>query len=331
MKKIALMLIVLSIASMTSAQTIFDSYMKRVPALPKDSCNISKANADSFVEQVSALIDELTNEIEERNRSADDYAEANRGNMEENAMNQVQQQYGISDEDINKMKNSKDMTDAEKQAMANKMVMQQTNMSMDEIQKMSKMSEAGKKAYAEAYATESMADAQANPKKYAPDKNATSLYSLTNEQQTLNQKITAGQQKIGNMYAAIENDPEGKAMLDKISKWSAKLGSMMGEVSDYEAHVMDSVGGLITKEEIKYCNKFTPRYRAVLKQDLANLKASVADCNRLDEVTGELMKLQTGVDAPPEIAEASSLGILKAYLGHLKDAYKYKLYYAEDN
>ena len=174
MKKIALMLIVLSIASMTSAQTIFDSYMKRVPALPKDSCNISKANADSFVEQVSALIDELTNEIEERNRSADDYAEAHRGNMEENAMNQVQQQYGISDEDINKMKNSKDMTDAEKQAMANKMVMQQTNMSMDEIQKMSKMSESGKKAYAEAYATESMADAQAKPKKYAPDKNATS-------------------------------------------------------------------------------------------------------------------------------------------------------------
>ena len=331
MKKLVFIVIAMSIVSMTSAQTIFDSYMKRVPPLPRDSCNISKANADSFVQQVSALIEELSNDIEERNRSADDYADAHRGDMEENAMNQMQQKYGMSDENINKMKNSKDMTDAEKQAMANKMVMQQTNMSMSEIQNMSKMSEAGKKAYTEAYATEAMASAQADPTKYAPDKNAGKLYSLTNEQQALNQKITSGQQKIANMYAAIENDPEGKAMLDKISKWSAKLTSMMGEVSDYEAHVMDSIGGLITKEEIKYCNKLTPRYRAVLKQDLANLKASVADCNRLDEVTGELMKLQTGVDAPPEIAEASSLGILKAYLGHLKDAYKYKLYYAEDN
>jgi len=331
MKKIAFILIALSIALMTSAQTVFDSYMKRVPPLPRDSCNISKANAESFVQQVSALIDELTNDIEERNRKSDEYAEENRGAMEDNAMKQVQQQYGMSEEDINKMKNSKSMTDAEKQEMANKMVMQQTNMSMSEIQNMSKMSEAGKKAYAEAYATEAMASAQADPKKYTPDKNSGKLYSLTNEQQALNQKITAGQQKIVNMYAAIENDPEGKAMLDKISKWSAKLTSMMGEVSDYEAHVMDSIGGLITKEEIKYCNKFTPRYRAVLKQDLANLKASIPDCNRLDEVSGELMKLQTGVDAPPESKEASSLGILNAYLDHLKNAYKYKLYYPEDN
>lgn len=316
---------------MASAQTAFESYMKRVPALPRDSCNISRANAESFAQQVSALTEELTNDIEERNRKSNEYAEENRGAMEDNAMKQVQQQYGMSEEDINKMKNSKNMTDAEKQAMANKMVMQQTNMSMSEIQNMSKMSEAGKKAYTEAYATEAMASAQADPKKYAPDKDAGQLYSLTNEQQALNQKITAGQQKIANMYAAIENDPEGKAMLDKISKWSAKLGSMMGEVSDYEAHVMDSIGGLITKEEIKYCNKFTPRYRAVLKQDLVNLKASVPDCNRLGEVTGELMKLQTGVDAPPESAEISSLGILNAYLGHLKNAYKYKLYYPEDN
>jgi|APMed6443717190_1056831.scaffolds.fasta_scaffold04645_2 hypothetical protein len=331
MKKPALILIALSIGLSISAQSLFESYMKRVPELPKDSCNISRAEMESFVERCSALKDELSEVIEERTRLAEEYAESNRGTMEDNAVRQIQKQYGISDEDINKMKSSEDMTDAEKKAMANKMVMQQTNMSMEEIQNMSKMSEAGKKAYAEAYATEAMANAQADPKKYAPDKNATNLYSLTNEQQTLNQKIMAGQQKIANLIAAIENDPERKAMVDRMSKWNAKLTSMMGEVSDYEAHVMDSIGGLITKEEIKYCNKFTPRYRAVLKQDLANLKASVPDCNRLDEVTGELMKLQTGVSPAPESSEASSLAVLNGYIGHLKSAYQYKLYYPEDN
>lgn len=331
MKKPALILIALSIGLSISAQSLFESYIKRVPELPKDSCNISRAEMESFVERCSALKDELSEVIEERTRLAEEYAESNRGTMEDNAVRQIQKQYGISDEDINKMKSSEDMTDAEKKAMANKMVMQQTNMSMEEIQNMSKMSEAGKKAYAEAYATEAMANAQADPKKYAPDKNATNLYSLTNEQQTLNQKIMAGQQKIANLIAAIENDPERKAMVDRMSKWNAKLTSMMGEVSDYEAHVMDSIGGLITKEEIKYCNKFTPRYRAVLKQDLANLKASVPDCNRLDEVTGELMKLQTGVSPAPESSEASSLAVLNGYIGHLKSAYQYKLYYPEDN
>ena len=331
MKKLAFILIALSIGLITSAQTVFDSYMKRVPALPRDSCNISKANAESFVQQVSALIEELSNDMDERNRKSDEYADKNRGTMENNAIKQVQQQYGMSDEDINKLKNSKNMTDAEKKALANKMVMQQTNMSMEEIQNMSKMSEAGKKAYAEAYATEAMANAQADPKKYAPDEKARSLFNLTNEQQTLNQKITGGMQKTENMYAAIENDPEAKTMRDNMEKWHEKLMLMTGEASASEEKIMDNLSDQIKNEEIKYCNKLTPKYRAVLKQELANLKSSVPDCNRLDKVTQELFKLQTGVDALPEGLEMSSLGLLGTYLDHLKNGYKYKLYYPEDN
>lgn len=331
MKKFALVLIAISIASAASSQAVFDSYMKRVPALPRDSCNISKANAESFVQQVSALIEELSNEMDERHRKSDEYADENRGKMEANATKQVQQQYGMSEEDINKLKNSKNMTDAEKKALADKMVSQQTNMSMEDIQKMSKMSESGKKAYAEAYATEAMADAQANPKKYAPDEKARSLYNLTNEQKTLNEKISGGMKKTETMYAEIENDPEGKVMRDSIAVWNEKLTSMMGIVSASEEKIMDNLYNKIKKEEIKYCNKFTPKYHKILNQELATLKSSVPDCNRLDEVTGELMKLQTGVEAPPESAETSSLGLLSAYLDHLKKAYKYKLYYEEDN
>ena len=331
MRKLALILIVLSIASMSSAQTVFDSYMKRVPALPRDSCNITKAAMESFVQQCSLISEELSNYIEEIRRKSDENAEANRGTMEKNAINKVQQQYGMSEEDINKLKNSKNMTDAEKKALANKMLMQQTNMSMDEIQKMSKMSEAGKKAYTEAYATEAMANAQANPKKYAPDESARNLFNLTNEQQTLNQKITGGMKKTENMYAEIENDPEGKIMRDNMEKWHEKLMMMMGEVSASEEKVMNKLSDQITNEQIKYCDKFTPRYRAVLMQQLANLKSSVPDCNRLDKVTQELFKLQTSVDSPPEGLEMTSLGLLGAYLDDLKNAYKYKLYYPEDN
>ena len=331
MRKSALILIALGIASITSAQTVFDSYMKRVPALPRDSCNISKAGVESLVQQCSVISEELSSYIEEIRRKSDEYAEENRGTMENNAMKQVQQQYGMSEEDINKLKNSKNMTDAEKKALANQMVMKQTNMSMEEIQNMSKMSEAGKKAYAEAYATEAMANAQADPKKYAPDEKARSLVNLSNEQQTLNQKITGGMKKTENMYAAIENDPEGKIMRDNMEKWNEKLMLMMGEVSASEEKIMDNLSAQIKNEQIKYCNKFTPKYRAVLKQELADLKSSIPDCNRFDEVTKELFKLQTGVDAFPEGSEMSSLGLLGAYLEHLKNAYKYKLYYPEDN
>jgi hypothetical protein len=330
MKKTALILIALSIGLMASAQTTFESYMKRVPALPRDSCNISKIAAEDFVQQVSALYDEITNDIEERNRKSEEYAEKNSDVMKDNVVQQMQQQYGISDEDVSKMKDGKNMSAAEKQAMANKMMMQQTNISMDEAKNMSKMSDAGKKGWAEGYAAEAQANVQADPKKYAPKGSAGTLFTLTQEQQTLLNMITVGQQKIAGMYTAIENDPSGKTMLDNISKWEDKYLSMIGEVRVYEAHVMDSVAGLITNEEIKYCNKFTPKYRAVIRQDLANFKASLPDCRRLDEVSGDLMKLQTGVDAPPESAEITSLLALKAYVSHLRNAYKFKLHYPED-
>ena len=335
MKKISLLLIVFVFALMADAQTAFDNYYKKVPALPPDSCNITKADAESFVQKVTTLTDELTNDIEERNRKTEDYAEQNRGAMENNAVKRIQQQTGMSDEEINKLKNSKNMSQAEKQALANKMLMQQTNISMDEIKNLSKMSEAGKKAYAEAYAIEAQANAQANPQGYSKQvgmsQNARTLIVLQQEQQALLNKIMTGQKKIANMYAAIENDPSGKIMTDNIAKWNSILMSMMGEVSKKESKMMDSLSLLIKKEQIRYCDKFTPKYRTVLRQDLANVKASLPDCQRFDEVSGELMKAQTGVAPAPEMREATSLKALNGYLGNLKNAYKYKLYYSEDN
>jgi hypothetical protein len=331
MKKVALFLILLSVALFADAQTSFDTYFRKVPALPRDSCNISKQAKEAFEESIRTLIDELSADIDSRNQNADTYADNNRGAMEANAIKNLQQQYNISDEDINKMKSSKGMTEAEKKEMANKVMMQQTNMSMEEVQRLSKMSDAGKKAWAEAYAAEAQANAQSNPQTATAsagmNSNARNLMSLQQEQSILISKINGGQQKIGTMYASIENDPAGKVMRDNIDKWNSKLTSMMGEVTQKQEKTMDSLAVLVSEEQKKYCDKFTPQYRAVLRKDLANLKASITDCRRLDYVTGEIMKAQTGVDPSPAMIEISSLGALKGYLDHLNDAYKYKLSY----
>jgi hypothetical protein len=334
MKRLSLLTIALLFAILTDAQTAFESYFRRVPALPRDSCNISKQARDAFVEKVNSLIDELSDDIDARNIKADEYAESNRGNMEANAIKNLQQQYNISDEDINKMKSSKEMTEAEKKAMANKIMMQQTNMSMEEAQKLAKMSDAGKKAWAEAYAAEAQANAQSNPQAASAPAgmsgSAAKLMSLQQEQSSLISKINGGQERIGAKYTAIDNDPSGKVMLDNISKWNSKLTSMMGIVTASMEKTMDSLSTLVGREQKKYCDKFTPKYRAVLREDLANVKTSLSDCRRLDQVTGEIMKAQTGVTPAPEMSEISSLSLLNGYLSHLRDAYKYKLSYPEE-
>jgi hypothetical protein len=94
---------------------------------------------------------------------------------------------------------------------------------------------------------------------------------------------------------------------------------------------MDSLYALMKNEKIKYCEKFTPKYRNALRQHLSIYKTSLPDYKQMADITDQLTKSQTGVTTPPESKELMSLQSLKGYLEKLKDVSKYKLYYPEDN
>lgn len=329
MKKTALILIVLSIASITSAQTVFDSYMKRIPALPGDSCNVSKAGTESFKTQVSSLHDEISNEISRLNSLAKKSTANDEAAAKEAALKQMSQ-YGMSQEDMEKMKNAKNMSAADKQAMANKMMQQQTNMSPDEIKNLSKMSDAGKKAYAEGYATEAMAVSKANPESQPADNNTQNISELLSQQQSIAGRISGYGQSIGNLYASIENDPSRQEMLDRMDNWKSKYGRMIG-VDAGQGKQMDSLALLVKKEQIKYCDKFTPKYRAALRQHRQILNSALPDYQKLGEITSHVTMAQTGIALPPECMETGALEAINEYLGKLKQVYKFKLYFAEDD
>ncbi len=312
-----------------SAQTSYEDFMKRIPPLPKDSCNITMEAANAFQNSVAELLNDVEYRINELNRTVNAGAKASEAASKEAAINQLSQQYGMSQEDINKMKSGK-MSQADKQAMANRMMQQQTNMSMAEAQNFQNMSEAGKKAYAEAYAAETMAVQQSNAGKQPATTQSGDTYKLVTEQQEVMGRINTYTQKIGAPYAAISNDPSAQESLDKISKWNNQITLMMGV--DYgQGKQMDSLALLVKNEQIKYCDKFTPKYRAALRNHLTVFKMSVPDQYRLGQITAEMTKASTGQTPPPESAEIGVLESLKGYLSNLGDAYKYKLYYSEDN
>jgi hypothetical protein len=236
----------------------------------------------------------------------------------------------MSQEDIEKMKNAKNMSAADKQAMANKMMQQQTNMSPDEIKNLSKMSDAGKKAYAEGYATEAMAASQANPESQPADNNTQNISALLSQQQSILGRISGYDQSIGNLYASIENDPSRQEMLDRIDDWKSKYGRMIGV--DYgQGKQMDSLALLVKKEQIKYCDKFTPRYRAALHQHKQILNSALPDYQKLGEVISQVTMAQTGIARPPECTEIGALEAIHEYLGKLNQTYKFKIYFPEDD
>ena len=329
MKSYLLLIVVLLSGLTIHAQTVTNEILKKIPALPKDSCNITKAVMEAFQQKVADVLELTETEIERLNEVVNQKSEGSEEAAKETAMKQMSQQYGLSPEDMAKMQSGK-MSAAEKQAMANKILQQQTNMSMGEVQNLSKMSDAGKKAYTEAYATEMQATVQANPGKYKANEGAKNMNELMSSQQAVLGKIKAGGQKIGNLYANIENDPNLQKSYQNIEKWNDKLMSMTGV--DYgQGKQMDSLSMLIQKEQIKICDKYTPQYRAALRQHFAVLKTSFPDYDELGRITAELTKMQTGVVLPVESTEVGKLQSVKGYLNNLKNAYKFKLYFPEDN
>jgi len=327
MKTILTAFVLISVGFLVNAQTTPEAFLKKAPPLPKDSCGITRAATESFTQNVASLVDEVENEISMLNEKIEAGGTTNEERAKETALKQMSQQYGLSQEQMDKMKSGK-MSEADKQAMADKVLQQQANMSMDEVKNISKMDEAGKKAYTEAYATEMMANAQANPKQQTVNNSAKNIQQLMAAQQAATDKITASSREIANLYASIETDPSGQEMLGKIGTWHNQLMSMTG--IDYgQGKQMDSLAVLIKDEQIKYCNKFTPRYRAAIRQHFSLVKARIPDYRQLGEITAEVIKTQYGIITPPESAEIGAMQAVKEYLKALKDAYKFNLYFPD--
>ena len=326
MKKLLFILITAWVAVGASAQFVTEGYLKKIPALPKDSCNISKSDAVSFAQQVSVIMEEVNNSLGQMNRNTRQSAKANEAVAKEQAMKQMAQ-FGMSQEDMAKMKSGK-MTAAEKQALANKMMMQQTNISVDEMKAASGMSQEGKKAYTEALTTEMMAAGQAGQIKSSATGNAPVVGEFVMEQQQIMTRISDRYQKIPGLYDAIENDPERQQMITRMANWKSKWTSL-GGVDAGQGKLMDSLQILIKKEQIKYCDKYTPLYRKALRTHLLVIKSSLPDYRRLAEITGQIAESQTGVPAAAGGNDITGLTALKEYLARLSDAYKYKLLYPE--
>ncbi len=329
MKAIIIISVLIFSSCFIQAQTITDEIVKKIPALPKDSCNISRAAMEAFQQNVANAIEQTEAEIDRLNEIVDQKSEGSEELAKENAMKQMSQQYGLSQEQMAQMK-SGNMSAADKQKMANQILQQQTNMSMGEVQNLSKMSDAGKKAYTEAYAAEMQASVQANPEKYKVNEAAGNMHELISSQQAVLGRINSNAQKIGGLYSSIDSDPAIQRSYKKIDEWHDKLTSMIG--IDYgQGKQMDSLSMLIQREQIKICDKYTPTYRAALRQHFSVMKSSFSDQEELGRITSELTKMQTGVVLPVENTEVAKLQSVKGYLNNLKDAYKFKLYFLEDN
>ncbi|MEI6678835.1 MAG: hypothetical protein WCL21_09525 [Mariniphaga sp.] len=285
----------------------------RMPAISMIVCK--KEGRQQFLKQV----DQLKTDVEEEITRRRDKSKSNSKGMDDQAAKNMMNQmgYSVSSSDMQKMKTA---TKEEKKAMAMAMMQKNTNMSVDEAKKVSKMGKEGKQAWAEGMSTEMMADAQANPdKNKAAQKNNMNMFELAQEQSHIAEKIQLVTRKFDEQLEEfnklkVKTLNEFEACLKKVdkdyeNKINYDLGSTYAEAMEYQKNSCYQ----------NCCGFLTSKYNAVLL-DWYNAMIALSDnYNRLDVLTNELASTTTGTNKKVIEPGLTYLEALLDYMVHLQD------------
>lgn len=330
MKNLFLALLAIAFSTVMQAQITAADYFKKAPAIPAKNCHLAGVQQDAFEDALQVLIDEVNADAKKRSQQADDYMNAHQDEMQANTMKNI----GVSDEDIKKLQSGKDLSEAEKNEMANKMIQQQANMSLDEAKNLKNMSKEGQQAWAQGYAAEQMAMAQANPGQIKAANQATmNQYELLSEQTSLRNKITSQEEALKQQYQALDAEAETekaklavelKPFYDELNSINDGEGSTQADV-DHAAKIIKK----IHDRQDLFCEKFTPRMLDYIKQCKAGFESLVPDYDRMEELQFQIIASQTGTKLTTAGKGNFSLQAVSQYLGYLSQSYKYKLYRTE--
>jgi hypothetical protein len=327
MKNLILVLLGLSLSSMLSAQISAGEYMKRVPAIPVKVCQLNGIQQDAFITQVRNLSKEIETDAQKRSKASQEYMEANTEQMKANMIKSS----GMSDEEIKKLQSGKEMSEAEKMEMANRMMQQKTNISMDEAKNVKNMSKEGQEAWAQGYAAEQMAVAQTNPQQNKAEQSKNmKAYELLEEQSSLRNKIGSMENTIRQQYQALDREAETekqllekelKPLYDELNSINDGEGSTQADV-DHAARVIKQ----IQAKQDKFCEKFTPRMLDFLAKSRESYKTALPDYERAEQIQCEVTAAQTGTPVMTAGRGAYSIQAVGQFLGYLGEAFRYKLY-----
>ncbi|MFA5045154.1 MAG: hypothetical protein WC542_04415 [Paludibacter sp.] len=341
MKTIFMLFLLLFAMNYANAQVRPEAYLSNLPSVPEDICSDETQGKDEFLSKVNEISGELQTEMERRHENNDAKVEANKPKMMDNAMRQT----GVSPELTQKMMDlenqSKGATgdqkkayEAQKKALADQMMQQSMNISMGEIENLKKMDKAGQKAWATAYATEKQAEVAADPKKFQ-DQNAREMqkYNLLQSQKQLRDSLNAQQNRYMKKFAEIDEDEIGKKLLNKIEGIRKEIADLYTETAKIgtspDENKLIALRSDMKKAKVSYCNLQSPKYINVLAEYKSFIQSSMSAYYRLEKLSNEVAKMQTGVDISPEPGEFG-LGNVSSYIKQLLGAYKYNLYGPED-
>lgn len=263
------------------------TYISKIPSLPEKACNITGAEKTEYSNILNNLHRDITNEIRQLKKEAKMNAKDNEDKIKQN----MAKQYGLSESDLEKMKNKKNMTEAERKELMQKMM------------KNSKM----------------------------PDqKQSMNTYELASEQKNLIDKISSINNEFNDKLNDLDKTNESAVAVlnSKREPLLTELRSINdGEGgTEQDAIHRKNVLEKIHFAEEQYCSKMTPLYYSLLDERLVVLKSTLPDYKRLQEVNSELNKNSTGIEKDIAAPGLMELEAIEEYVKLLKSVFKYADY-----
>lgn len=318
MKHFILLIVFVSFSILSFGQVMPETFMGMAPKIPANACTRDIDKLREFNNEVDSLLELVEKERERRNEEM----EANSERQEQLVIKKMAQQFGLSEKELKKLQDE-ELSDEESDALVDKALQSNNNLSLAEIENLDKLNSDGQMAWANAYGTEKMAEVQYDPQKnWEQQLRYKNLYVLTNLQKHLLDSLAAIESKFNQQLAEIECDTEAKAMLENIKKWELRAIELMGDSGNSEAVALHEK---INAEKEKYCNKYSMQYLTILERYETYTKSSLAVYYKIESISSRQIELQTGVDMQQEPGLAG-IGKVTKYLQLLRGAYKYNLF-----
>jgi hypothetical protein len=296
MKQIAIIALLIGLSAFTMGQKTAMEYFAKLPDIPGNCCAMDDSSRVWYMDNLREVSNEISEDAHARTEALNEFMEAHRGEAEVNAMKNA----GFEGMDVEKLKkmDTKHMSEEQKTAMADQLMQQYMNMSMEEVKKLKSYDTAGQRRWAQAYSTERMADQSADPEKLKKDQlRNKSMFDLQQKLKYLNDVMNARWDKYTQMFDTLKKEADtARADLDRRQRpLYAQLDS--GDLDDSQR---EAILDQIYRQNFSHCQQYNPEYCKILFEYKTTLFKTLmkADYDTLENVQHESIKYQTGLDDP---------------------------------
>jgi hypothetical protein len=206
MKKFVVLFTLLTTGLTLNAQSTVEAFMSKASDIQLNQCNVTRPEVAKFHESISTLKGEIDEKLEKLNDEAQADADQNEDTAKRNAEKKLTEEYGISKENMDKLKNKEKLSEADKEALINNALKGQGNMSLADAKKLAQMSEKEQQEYAEQYATGEMQKHKDNPSNEIAKNNTSNIDLLNKQKSLICIKFRADHLRIDKLYIDFEND-----------------------------------------------------------------------------------------------------------------------------